>query len=340
MSYPRRSVARNTRTFASAAIVRHTCEAQISFAFHSVARPDGTLTATSARVRRPTTIPALVDLDKGLIVEVAIPTGLARCTRRAKVLATVCLLSRFLLFATALVCIALANDRVERPAGRVGRVEFFAPLPSPEEPPRRPPREPWDGPPVGVVPGIVALELVLVRTERVLVAIPVVEAYPDGYALSLTVVAGSEEVELDSMIGYGPRMHRRGRGGTAAPAPDEQLRFGVQLADGSKATTSVRGRPGPRSEQAREGAVLVQRGGSGGDGQWRQDYWGWPLPPTGPMTLAVKWRAADVPLTTHEIDSELVRAAAGRAQVVFPELDEAGGGRSISSMHMGPTTLS
>jgi hypothetical protein len=47
-------------------------EAQISFALHSLARPDGTLSAQSARVIMPTTVAARDEIARGWVVEVAI----------------------------------------------------------------------------------------------------------------------------------------------------------------------------------------------------------------------------------------------------------------------------
>jgi hypothetical protein len=39
------------------------------------------------------------------------------------------------------------------------------------------------------------------------------------------------------------------------------------------------------------------------------------------LTFAVEWRAAGIPLTTHEIDAGTVVEAAGRATVLFAEDD-------------------
>jgi hypothetical protein len=58
-------------------------------------------------------------------------------------------------------------------------------------------------------------------------------------------------------------------------------------------------------------------GGQGGEREWQQDLWIWPLPPTGPLTFAIEWRTRQIPLTTHEVDADIIREAAERAQALF-----------------------
>ena len=67
-----------------------------------------------------------------------------------------------------------------------GVSEFFEP---PPPPPRSEPRErrlpPWIGPPIGTVPGVVALELPLVRTDRFAIFITRLDAYPEGFGFDV-----------------------------------------------------------------------------------------------------------------------------------------------------------
>lgn len=197
--------------------------------------------------------------------------------------------------------------------------EFFEPPPPPPEDPEpeRHARPPWMGPPEGTLPGVVALEHVLARNERAAVCLTRLGAYPTGFALELVTFATGEELDPYLFGGPGARMHlRRGSG----EIPAEMLRFGVQFADGSKATnTAHRVPPSPRDDPPPEGPLLFPRGGGGGGGNWRQDMWVWPLPPPGPLTFVAEWPAAGIPLTRHELDAQLILDAAERAQMIFPE---------------------
>jgi len=192
---------------------------------------------------------------------------------------------------------------------------FFEPNPAQDEPrePRfRPP--PWFSAPEGMLPGVVPLELVLAKTEKAAVCLTRIGAYPTGFELQLLTMVADEEVDLDPML-FGPPRPLRGR--HAHRNPDGMLRFGVQFADGSKATNAGRHHFPEEGEGAPQGPVLSPGGGSGGDGSWRQSFWVWPLPPAGPLTFAAEWTDAGIPLTVSEIDSNPLVQAADRAQTIF-----------------------
>jgi len=210
---------------------------------------------------------------------------------------------------------------------------FFEPPPPAEDPPPRPPSPPWLRAPAGTLPGVVALELVVAATERVAVCVTRIGAYPSGFELDLVTMAGGESDELDPMLfggrrGPGPR---RGRDGGI---PADMLRFGVEFADGSKATNTA-GRPGGADAEP-SGPVLIGGGGGGGGGNWRQSVWIWPLPPPGPLTFVCEWPAAGVALTRHEIDAQLVLDAASRSQEIFSDRGRRGGSVRVHSY--GPTS--
>lgn len=178
------------------------------------------------------------------------------------------------------------------------------------------------------------LELVLARNARAAVALTKFGAYPEGFELEVFVLVAEGEDELDPNTTGHPRGRgRRGR----VDMEREMLRFGVQFADGAKATNL----PGSgrealfRSDEAPRGPVLMQRGGGGGGGEWRQSFWVWPLPPSGPVTFACEWPAADIPLTKAEIDAQVLIDGAGRAQQMFERSGAGHGGswRSTVSIH-------
>jgi len=170
------------------------------------------------------------------------------------------------------------------------------------------------GAPDGTLPGAVALELVLARNDRAAVCLTRLGAYPTGFALDLLVFATDDE--LDPYL-FGPR--QRGLPSTSpGEIPPEMLRFGVQFADGSKATNIARRPPSPRDDPEPEGPLIFPGGGSGGGSSWSQHLWVWPLPPSGPLAFVVEWPAAGIELTRHELDAQVILDAAERAQVIFP----------------------
>lgn len=65
--------------------------------------------------------------------------------------------------------------------------------------------------------------------------------------------------------------------------------------------------------------VLIARGGYGGSGCWRQDFWLWPLPSAGPLALVMEWPAEGVPETRVELSADDLGAAAERAIELWPD---------------------
>ena len=203
--------------------------------------------------------------------------------------------------------------------------DFFQ-FPEPEaEPPRqpRPALPPWLQPPSGVLPGAVPLELLLVRTSRAAVAVTKIGAYPEGFDFEVLVLVNDGEDELDpNVIGH---PYRPGRG--HRDEQREMLRFGIEFADGSRATNLPGGRlPGrlPDHDAPPRGPVMQQRGGGGGGGEWRQGFWVWPLPPAGPLAFACQWPAAGIEFTRVEVEAQLIIAAAARAQQIFDRTEDSG----------------
>ena len=166
-----------------------------------------------------------------------------------------------------------------------------------------------------MLPGVVPLELVLAKTDRAAVCLTRIGAYPTGFELRLLTIVAEPNSDLDPMP-FGPhRMHRRGR--QSRESPDGMLHFGVQFADGSKATSDGEHHFREQEGGDPQGPVMSSGGGGGGGGSWHQDMWVWPLPPPGPLTLAAEWTDAGIPLTLREIDSKLLLEAADHAQVIF-----------------------
>lgn len=155
----------------------------------------------------------------------------------------------------------------------------------------------------------VPIRLVLARTGNVVVAITNGTAYPTGFQFTVDVRCREPQWGNDPFeMPFHPR--RRGK------ASSKELRLGIQLSDGRKAT-SLDGFPRPREESS--GPVLVQGGGGGGGRSWTWRFWLYPLPPAGPLAFVCEWPAEDIELTRHEIDAGLVREAGERADVLWEE---------------------
>jgi hypothetical protein len=189
-------------------------------------------------------------------------------------------------------------------------VTFFDPLP-PEPwdspPPPEPPALPaWEGPPYGVVPGVVGLELLLAHTDRLAVYLPELIVYPDVVVLRLQLL--------------GRRITRPG-----IESGPGTWRFGLRFSDGGKATSYGLGFDALRASTPKAGGSRIgggepsaarlqpeAQGLSRGGTTWGLEYWLQPLPPPGAVTLACEWPNIEMGLTTATIEADAIRDAADR----------------------------
>ena len=180
------------------------------------------------------------------------------------------------------------------------------------------------GPPDNVLAEAVPLNVLLTRTETLALIVTGSLVYGNGWEFTLTVLTrtSDDQWEIDP-FGYHPRA---GGAGTTADA----LRFGLQFADGRKATNL--GFPFGRDDEEPSAPVLIGRGGGGGGRRFEQSFWAWPLPPPGRLEFVCEWPSQGIELTRTEVDAGPIRDAASRAQVLWPE---AGGGGTISRIALG-----
>lgn len=168
------------------------------------------------------------------------------------------------------------------------------------------------------------LRLVLARNDEVAVALVDVVAYSTGFTLRLVVRVHPEGADFD------PRqLMMQVRGGPMGSS-DDQLRFGIEFADGRKATNlGQRGVPGDEPPSIN----MTPQGGSGGGGRsWETGYWVYPLPPTGPLTVAIAWPTHGLSEQTHTLDSTPIIEAAAASLVLWED------NRPIRSAGTGPRT--
>jgi hypothetical protein len=172
----------------------------------------------------------------------------------------------------------------------------------------------WLGPPHNVLPGIAPVELIIARTNETVVAIAGIRVYPEGFGFTLSLRLRTVSVREEQQFPY--LLDRVAFEGDALP--DEFLRFGVQFADGRKATNLDRPPYDPEG-QAPDRPVLHQHGGGGGGATWDMEYWVWPLPPAGPFAFVCEWPGRGIGESRAEIDAGLIVEAAGRAVTLWPD---------------------
>jgi len=162
----------------------------------------------------------------------------------------------------------------------------------------------------------VPINFILARAPKAVVKVQHITAYATGFEFDVVAAARMEGEVWDPMHGLAGFRGRPGqRGGEMA---DEILRFGIQYADGSKATTLGPPIIGPKA-RLQKGPMLQHAGGSGGGTFATQTFWAWPLPPPGPPAFVCEWPKYGVALTRHEIDAGLIREASKRAIELWPE---------------------
>jgi hypothetical protein len=196
-------------------------------------------------------------------------------------------------------------------------MSFFEPPPSPPAAAYRavavsPPA--WIGPPHNVLPGIAPVQLLIARTDETVVAIAGLQSYPAGFSFTLSLRLRNLAVreELRSPYPFD------GTDLEGDPLADDFLRFGVQFADGRKATTLDRPPYNPEA-RAPDRPLLRQHGGGGGGAAWDMEYWMWPLPPPGPFAFVCEWSGRGIAESRAEIDAASILEAAGRAVTLWPD---------------------
>jgi hypothetical protein len=174
---------------------------------------------------------------------------------------------------------------------------------------RPPPLPPWAGPPESELGVAVPLRTIVLSRPRVVVAVVDCVAYSNGFKLGVSI-RSKDEIDHRS-LGFGSPMEREVKG---------TLRVGVRFADGRETTTSGHG-PGldvmayysvwreGREPEVPAGPVIAHGSGGGGGRRWDSEYWVWPLPPDGPVTVSCEWLAVGVELSSTEVDGGVIRRA-------------------------------
>ncbi len=187
-------------------------------------------------------------------------------------------------------------------------VDFFEPVTEfpldPRDAPQIAPRRPDNL--IGVP---LSLQIHLVRTPQAAVTVQDILAFPMGFEFRVVAQFRPSGEVWDPM--HGLAFLRGKPGDPYGKLSDEHLRFGIQFADGSKATNV--GPPVVSFPAGTQGPALQAGAGGATASRAETTYWAWPLPPPGPLAFVCEWPKFDVALTRSEIDAALLRAAAERA---------------------------
>lgn len=209
-------------------------------------------------------------------------------------------------------------------------VTFFQDFPIPPSYPKAPSARfvppPWAAPPAYELPAVVHLGKFLHRGPAMVMALRSVEVFSTGCSFNLSWVFRRDEESEDEWaekhsLFFQPGMGiRRGTGHLAG------LMFGVQLSDGSKASTVTRGPHGfmgSNEEPEPSTLSLNNSGGSGADDELAGTgtLWLWPLPPAGDFRLVAQWADFGMEETSLTLDGGQLRTAAAGVQQFWPEED-------------------
>jgi hypothetical protein len=192
--------------------------------------------------------------------------------------------------------------------------DFFPDPPeAPEEPEDDDPQPVWLNPPEDVLPGIVPVELIIGRSAQAVVMLTGMRAFTTGVAMTLLVRTRVRmtRFDLNEEVFDGPYRHDQD-----VAWRRDRLKWGFEFADGRRAT-SVDPWPDPADAQPPDRPVLSGGGGGGGARAVERDYWLWPLPPAGKLTVVCQWPQLGIGPTTSQIDADQVVDAATRAQPIW-----------------------
>jgi hypothetical protein len=160
-------------------------------------------------------------------------------------------------------------------------------------------------PPDDILPGLAPIEAVLGRSDRAVVTLSGVRAYPVGFSLSIIAALRDGDMRGDP---FGMYVHFRSpQTGQPEPPPD-LLRVQITYSDGA---TSPLGLSPLEGEPSR--LTVRSQGGGGGRRRHRDEFWIAPLPPDGDVSFVTEWVNEGIDLTRIAIDGQLIRDAAQRA---------------------------
>ncbi len=203
-------------------------------------------------------------------------------------------------------------------------MSFFDAPPPPPPPPVTgwvPP--PWM-PPDRELGSPLAMQFRLARSQNAVMTIRHLVAHSNGIEFQLECLVIEPPEDEEDLMGFMGRPYYTKRSSDPSRLPEGLFRFGVRLADGSKATTLQapwRGASVSAVSGIPEQPVLlpVGSGSSGAPRLLQAGFWLWPLPPAGRITFVCEWPILGISFTEREIDATPIREAAARSSHIWPK---------------------
>jgi hypothetical protein len=160
-------------------------------------------------------------------------------------------------------------------------------------------------PPGGVIPVVVPGDVVLVREPGLAVWAGAVTVFPKGFQFTLLALFDTDRGLPP--VDFALLTHER----------DHLTWLEITYADGrARAADLNANTPSSQPEGPHLDAHGVQVSWSGG---WaRSDWWVTPLPPAGPVELAIHIGGSETPTGTGRLDGRLIADAASGAEVLWP----------------------
>ena len=153
---------------------------------------------------------------------------------------------------------------------------------------------PWSGPPPQILGSELATQVLLHRSEHLVIAVGGFVAYPDGVRFDVRL-RFVEPSAYDVVM-------------------DDTFRLSVELSDG-RVASEYKWWP---VEEGPQGPVLVPQGAGGDSLQYDAGYWLWPLPPPGKLTIVCDSQRLRVVDARVGLDADPMIAAAKDALTLWP----------------------
>jgi hypothetical protein len=185
-------------------------------------------------------------------------------------------------------------------------------------------------PPAYELPAAVHLGKFLHRSPTFVLAIRSAEVFSTGCLFSLSWLIRRENQDEEDWADLHSLFFHFGTGARRGRTKASGLMFGVELADGSQASSGSHSPCGFRgNEQQPDPPTAVFNNGGGGGGEdeltGTGNLWMWPLPPAGDLRLVAQWLDFGLEETSIVLDGGQLRDAAAGAQEYFPGGDPSNG---------------
>ena len=158
------------------------------------------------------------------------------------------------------------------------------------------------GPPPGTVPVVVSADVVLARTARMVVWAGAVTVYPEGFEFTLVTLYDARSAAPPAS--WALDTSERGR----------MTWLEVGYSDGRRRAADLNANTPPRQ---RRGPHLTVLDASSSDGCDVSRWWVTPLPPPGPVELAIHLNGETSPTGVGRLDGATLARAADQAEVVW-----------------------